>query len=206
MIPPVLSDAAQRRLQRARALELVLEPFDGTLGAARRLRRPRAVVYSTVVTAALLVAWAGLSTVDRVVRTQGRIVPSGKPQLVQHLEGGIVSSVHVREGDIVASGAKLVTVSDLMANSTRGEKRERLGGLQARISRLRAEAEGEARFSPPAGQDADSAEVRNEGESFTARQAKLRQTTTVLREQLTQKRHEIVEQQERLKGIGAESD
>src|SRR5436305_616868 len=75
----------------AAPLQRVLFHFDGQLGAARKLRKPRALLYATSLAAVLLFVWAGSARVDRVVRAQGRVIPSGKPQLVQHLEGGIVS-------------------------------------------------------------------------------------------------------------------
>ena len=41
------------------------------------------------------VGWASITTVSEVTRTKGEIIPSGYAQVVQHLEGGIVSSIHV---------------------------------------------------------------------------------------------------------------
>ena len=75
------------------SLHPVLRHFDGQLGAGRRLRRPRALLYMTAFATLALFAWMGVASVERVVRTQGRVIPSGKPQFVQHLEGGIVSQV-----------------------------------------------------------------------------------------------------------------
>ena len=185
-------------------VELLLAQFDGTLGASRRLRRPRLLVYGCLFVVGALGAWASTAAVDRVVRTQGRIVPSAKPQLVQHLEGGIVSAVQVREGDVVRRGEDLVVVSDLLASATRGEKRERLNGLLAKIARLKAEAEGAARFTPPDGAVASAPDVRNEADAFTARQARLQQQTMVLQEQAAQKRQEVIEQEARRRGLQAE--
>ena len=186
------------------ALETMLSTFDGNLGMSRRLKRPRALMYATALLAVLLLVWAAVSPVDRVVRTEGRVIPSGKAQMVQHLEGGIVSRVFVREGDTVERGASLVAVADLMANSTRSEKQARLTGLQAKIARLKTEAEGGARFAPPIGVKAGSAEVRNEAEAFAARQARLQQSLRVLQEQAAQKRQEMAELDARRRGLGSE--
>jgi adhesin transport system membrane fusion protein len=185
---------------------LVFDQFDGALGKTRRMRLPRAVLYACAAVAIGLVTWAAMAQVDMVVRTQGRIVPSAKPQIVQHLEGGIVSKVYVREGDVVAPGASLVAVSDLMASSTRGEKRARLNGLQAKAARLAAEAEGSARFAPPPGQRATAPEVRNENEAFISRQARLFQSLRVLEEQIAQKKQEAREMEARRKGLAAETE
>lgn len=187
------------------SLELVLAPFDGTLGDARRLRLPRLLLATASALAVLMVIWATLAPVDKVVRTQGRIVPSVKPQLVQHLEGGIVSTVFVHEGDVVAKGASLVAVSDLMANSSRGEKRARLNGLKARIARLTAEADGQSKVGVTDSLSPAAAEVLSENETFVARQSRLRQTRRILEEQLTQKRQEAAELDARRKGLAAEA-
>ena len=178
--------------------------FDGARYGGRRLRRPRGFIYVIAVLTAALLAWAATATVDRVVRSTGRIVPSGKPQLVQHLEGGIVSRVYAREGDTVQPGDNLVAVSDLAANSLRGEKQARLNGLLARSARLEAEATGAGRFVPPAGLAANSPDVLNEAASFAARQSRLGQGTRVLEEQATQKRQEAAELEARKRGLAAE--
>ncbi len=180
--------------------------FDGARYGGRRLRRPRWLVYSVALLTAALLAWAALATVDRVVRSTGRIVPSGKPQLVQHLEGGIVSRVYVREGDTVQPGDNLVAVSDLAANSMRGEKQARLNGLLARSARLEAEASGASRFVPPATLPPQAPEVLNEAAAFAARQSRLGQGSRVLEEQATQKRQEAAELEARKRGLAAELD
>jgi adhesin transport system membrane fusion protein len=188
------------------ALDMVLAPFDGALADGRRLRMPRAVLAAATAVLLLLVVWAVLAPVDRVVRTQGRIVPSVKPQLVQHLEGGIVSAVFVHEGDVVAKGASLVAIADLTARSSRGEKLARLNGLKARIARLTAEADGLAQVGLPAGLNPRAPEVVSEIETFNARLGRLRQGRRVLEEQLTQKRQEGAELGARRSGLGAEAE
>jgi adhesin transport system membrane fusion protein len=191
---------------RQAALELLAAHFDSRIGLERRLRRPRAMVYASCALVLALLVWAAVAPIDRVVHTQGRVVPSGKQQLVQHLEGGIVSKVAVREGDMVTAGQVLISVSDLQANSTLGEKNARLGGLLARAARLQAEAEGAERFVPgPALADAGD-EVHNQVQAFDARMAKLKQTLQIIEEQQTQKRQEATEQEARRKGLGAELD
>lgn len=199
-----MTTAATAAATRDVPVDLLLSYFDNTLGQTRRLRRPRALIYATTAVIAALVLWTALANVDLVVHTQGRIVPSGKQQLVQHLEGGILSKVYVREGDSVTAGQPLVAVSDLQANSSRAEKGARLSGMAARVARLDAEASGAPRFQPPAGADANDPAVRAESDSFAARTAKLAQTTRVLDEQATQRRQEAAEAAARGKGLRAE--
>lgn len=188
------------------AMALLQAHFDGALGLQRQLRRPRAIVYSGALITLAIGAWMALAQVDRVVHTSGRVVPSGKQQLVQHLEGGIVSQVFVREGDRVEKGQTLIAVSALQANSSLGEKRARLEGLSARAARLQAEADGAARFTAPAGAGAASPEMRNQSDAFDARTSRLQQSLRVIEEQQAQKRQEANEQDARRKGLAAELD
>jgi membrane fusion protein, adhesin transport system len=188
------------------AMALLQAHFDGSLGLQRQLRWPRAIAYGGALITAAMVAWMALAQVDRVVHTAGRVVPSGKQQLVQHLEGGIVSKVFVREGDRVEKGQSLIAVSDLLANSSLGEKRARLEGLSARAARLQAEADGAARFVTPAGAGAASPEMRNQSDAFDARTSRLQQSLRVIEEQQAQKRQEANEQDARRKGLAAELD
>ncbi|WP_290870580.1 HlyD family type I secretion periplasmic adaptor subunit [Aquabacterium sp.] len=183
---------------------LLAQHFDSGLGAQRVLKRPRWLVYTGALVTVGLVTWLAFARVDMVVRTTGRVVPSGRQQLVQHLEGGIVAKVFVREGDVVGKGQSLMAVSDLQANSSRGEKQARLDGLKARVARLQAEAEGNTRLVMPAELAGEGTEMRNQSDAFSARQAKLQQSLRVIEEQIAQKRQEANEQEARRKGLSSE--
>jgi adhesin transport system membrane fusion protein len=183
---------------------LLAQHFDSGLGAQRVLKRPRWLVYTGALVTVGLVTWLAFARVDMVVRTAGRVVPSGRQQLVQHLEGGIVAKVFVKEGDVVGKGQSLMAVSDLQANSSRGEKQARLDGLKARVARLQAEAEGNTRLVMPAELAGEGTEMRNQSDAFSARQAKLQQSLRVIEEQIAQKRQEANEQEARRKGLSSE--
>ena len=188
----------------ASAYAMLTEHFDHSLGMQRRLRMPRAVIGGVCATSAAIVLWMALAHVDRVVHTTGRVIPSGKQQLIQHFEGGIVSKVFVHEGDQVAAGQNLIAVSDLQAGALRGEKRARLEGLIARAARLQAESDGTPAFRAPAGLDPASATVRNEAAAFLARQLRMSQTLRVISEQITQKQQELAELDVRRRGLSDE--
>ncbi|MAY63264.1 MAG: secretion protein HlyD [Rhizobiales bacterium] len=58
------------------------------------------------------VAWASIARVNEVSVAVGSLVPDGFEQSVQHYEGGIVQTLHVKEGDLVEEGATLITLRD----------------------------------------------------------------------------------------------
>ncbi len=68
----------------------------------------------TMVSLAILVflGWAGLTNINEVARTPGEVVPQGYQQTVQHLEGGIVKEINVKEGGVVEEGDVLLTLDD----------------------------------------------------------------------------------------------
>ncbi len=86
----------------------------------------------------LFIGWSGVTHVNEVARAQGEIIPSGYAQLVQHLEGGIVSEILVEEGDLVEEGQILVRMGGICAEEDYAglDKRQRALLLQA--ERLRA--------------------------------------------------------------------
>jgi hypothetical protein len=114
--------------------------------------------------------WCGRSApIDMVVRGSGRIVASEHNQVIQHLEGGIVSAILVREGAVVKKGQTLISIADVRANADLGEGRVKILGLRAKIARLSAEASGAASLQMPADLERDDPAVQSEQAAFAAR-------------------------------------
>ncbi|MBN8553222.1 MAG: HlyD family type I secretion periplasmic adaptor subunit [Caulobacterales bacterium] len=97
----------------------------------------------------IFLGWAAFAPLDAGAYAPGKIVVSGNRQAVQHRDGGIVSALHVREGQDVAEGAILVEISagELRANE-RGLTGQSLALLALR-SRLVAERDGLASVPTP---------------------------------------------------------
>lgn len=68
----------------------------------------------TMVSMAVLVflGLAAVTNINEVARAPGEVVPYGYQQTVQHLEGGIVGTIHIHEGEVVNKGDVLVSLSD----------------------------------------------------------------------------------------------
>lgn len=88
--------------------------------------------------------WAGLAPLDEGVPSQGVVAIDTKRKAVQHLSGGIVKQVFVREGDVVHAGQPLIALDDAVAKANYEAVRQRYLGLRAVQGRLLAEQSGAA--------------------------------------------------------------
>lgn len=113
-------------------------------------RQPRVFSYVLYVISAFLFAaivWASIAEIREIAHAQGEIAPTGSVHMVQHLEGGIVSEILVREGDRVKIDQLLFRLQPAGASSELGQIDIRLARLKLEEYRLQAEAGGrEPRF------------------------------------------------------------
>ena len=82
-----------------------------------RLPRATLVAWSLFALLAAFIAWASLFHLDEVTTGSGKVIPSSHEQVIQSLEGGIIHSLMVREGDIVERGQQL----GALRSAARGE-------------------------------------------------------------------------------------
>ena len=91
---------------------------------------------------AAFMLWAAITKIDIVSLAQGRVEPSSRVKKIQHLEGGIVRSLLVREGTAIKKGQPLIELEQIQSRSSVAELDIEINSLQADIIRLQAEAEG----------------------------------------------------------------
>lgn len=84
------------------------------------------------------ILWSYVTEVDEVSVSFGEVVPSSQVQTIQHLEGGIVSEILVREGQIVEAGDVLLRLDPAAAYSERAQMQARRASLLLKAERLRA--------------------------------------------------------------------
>ena len=149
-----------------------------------------------------LLAWAAWAPIDKIVRAQGRIITASKSQVVQHLEGGIVSEILVQEGQKVQAGQTLMRLSDVNANSNLLQGKSRLQSLKAAQARLKAEAQGSA--SVFFEEDIGISIQMLEKNAFDERQARMRSEQAALQQQINQRQAELKEAQARSQSLSNE--
>lgn len=145
--------------------------------------RTSVVVWLTLLMVLALGAWAYFGRLDEVTVGGGKVVPSSKEQVVQSLEGGILSELLVREGDEVRVGQVLARLDKTRIESTVGESSARLQAARASAARLQAEASGSALVFPES-VATDANLVRAETALYVSRQSSLRESVQGLQETL----------------------
>ncbi len=157
-----------------------------TPGGARR------VVWFSVAAAVVLLLWANFAVLDEVTRGEGKVIPSRQVQVLQSLDGGIVSEILVREGQVVRTGDLLLKVDPTRMVSSLRENQSQYLSLLAKAARLRALAEG-SRFVPPPEVAKQAPEiVEQERALYDSRRSELDAMIGVARQQIAQRTQELV--------------
>ena len=129
-------------------------------------------VYLMLTAVVVALAWATLAEVDMITRSDSRVVPVGREQVIASLEGGILRELKVREGEAVAAGQALALLDPTRVEAQQNEGRLKRLALLATVVRLQAEASGRPLAFPkelgPVPQVTQS-----ETDSYTARQRAL---------------------------------
>ncbi|MBX8558980.1 HlyD family type I secretion periplasmic adaptor subunit [Pseudomonas cichorii] len=148
-----------------------------------------------IATALILTAliWAHYAVLQEVTTGEGKAIPSSKVQVIQNLEGGIVTEIFVREGQVVNKGDTLLRLDDTRFLSNRGESEVDRLTLTAQVERLAAEAEGRPLLLPQEVIDKAPQVAADERAFYESRQRRLDGEQRTLNEQLRQKTQELAE-------------
>jgi adhesin transport system membrane fusion protein len=127
-----------RRTEVARRLTQPLVLEDG--------RPPRVLVATLITISGFVIAtivWASMTRVREVTIAQGQIVPRGQVQTVQHLEGGIVAEILVKEGSKVTAQQPLIRLRPESSVGERNQYEARRAALKLQLIRLEAQSRDE---------------------------------------------------------------
>jgi len=139
------------------------------------------------------IIWANLAVLDEVTTGEGKVIPSSKIQVIQNLEGGIVGSIQVKEGNIVKKGQILMYIDDTRFASSFKEALQKTRGLQVKVARLTAEISGKP-FTVDKQFKKDFPKlIANEHALYESRQNELQTRIGTLEQQVQQRQHELSE-------------
>jgi len=164
--------------------------------------------------------WAAVAPLDSALVAQGVVVVETHRKTIQHLEGGIVNTIYVTDGQKVAAGQPLVQLDDTEAKASLDLVRGQADALAAQQARLEAERDNADKINFPAdllarqGSDPKVAEaIRGEQNTFDTHRATLAKQQDIYNQRISENKRIIaglqsqqssVEQQSQL--IGQESD
>ena len=86
-----------------------------------------------------LVVWAYLGRIDQVTRAPAQLIAQGRTQLVQSSDGGVLTQLHVKEGDSVTAGQLLATLQKERAAAAVSDSSAKVAALRITLARLNAE-------------------------------------------------------------------
>lgn len=143
--------------------------------------------------------WASSTSIDKVTRASGKVIPTEQNQNIQHMEGGIISQILVFEGQQVAAGDVLVRVENFFNLAELEQIRLELLAQKLRMARLDAEANGLENFEPDSKIFPSNAEIVNsEVQIFARRQANLNEQLLIVTDQARQQSLGLSELETRL--------
>ncbi len=142
--------------------------------------------------------WSAYAMIDSAAVAPGVVTVESYRQAVQHLEGGIVSDLTVREGDLVEAGDLVARLDETQFSAQLEAVRSELGGLLALEARLEAERDGRAEIVfPPELMDRAAADSRlgefmdTQRQVFQARGADLEARIALLNQGIEELRDQI---------------
>lgn len=167
------------------------------------LRATRVVAWVAVMLVAFG-AWAYVFEVDEVSTGSGKVIPTSREQIIQSLEGGIVTELNVGEGDIVKQGQVLARLDPTKTESNFDESASKYRASLASVARLQAEVNGKP-LAFPAELSRYPALISAETDLFNTRRKGLEESLAGVRSSLGLVRSEL-EITENLAKVGAASN
>ncbi len=146
----------------------------------------------------LIILWTLVARIDRVVTAPAKVIPIDKVKVVQHLEGGIVKELVVKEGQRVKAGEPLL-VLDLATVGVNGmELSTRMAAMNLSKARLKAESSGTEFILPSKIDQKLTASANAELNTFLARRSENKSALAAIEGQLVQAKQRVGELRARL--------
>lgn len=155
--------------------------------------RARILLHALLGAVALFILWAGLVHIDEITKGDAKVIPSQQLQVLQSLDGGIVTNILVKEGQVVKEGDVLLQIDTTRFESSVKENRAQYLSLTAKAARLRAIGEGKPFIPPPEVVQEDPTTATEEQRLYSAATSELDAQVSIARQQLAQRGQELAE-------------
>lgn len=156
-------------------------------------QRPRIFVWSMLGVFIAAFLWASFAKVDEVSRGEGKVIPSSQNQHLQSLDGGVVSQILVKEGQVVDKGQLLLKVDNTRFVSSLKENQAQYLSLLAKAARLRALSNGTPLAMPPEVVQRVPEVAEQERALYNSKRMELDASVGIARQQLAQRTQELNE-------------
>lgn len=156
------------------------------------------IMISFVAFIAVALVWATFADIEEVTVGEGKVIPSSQVQIIQNLEGGIISGIPVKVGDIVHKGDIVMQLDQTRFSSSLGETTAKHDALLVKVARLSAEAYGKPFQLPPNLVKSNPRLAADETELYQSRQRELNAEISVLRQQASQRAQELQEKKAKM--------
>lgn len=114
-------------------------PLNKWLDTEQKIDRGSIVIWILLLAFIAFLIWSMIFELDQFVRSQGQVVSSSRVQIIQTVDGGVLSEVNVKEGEIVQPGHILARIDQTRFAAQTNEIKFRVLALMAKVARLRAE-------------------------------------------------------------------
>jgi adhesin transport system membrane fusion protein len=87
----------------------------------------------------VLIGWSFWAELEQVSRAPGQVIPTGRVQIIQSSDGGVITDIKVREGDRIAKGQLLVQLDQVKIKAAVSESQGKVASLMSSMARINAE-------------------------------------------------------------------
>ncbi len=180
--------------------EVKQKPMQSTENQYEKNAGTHLFLFICILACIAFVAWAWNGNLAIVSVAEGEVVPSSQIKTIQHLEGGIIREIKVREGERVTKGQPLITLESAATGADVGELKTRIVGLRIEIARLQAAASNAAKPSFPHKLKKNHPQlVREANQLFESRKRRLKDELASQRAIMAQRKQDIQETTARIK-------
>ena len=113
----------------------------------------RAILWIIIAVFTASVLWATLGWIDIVATAQGKIIPNGHSKVIQPYESGVITAIHVQDGQLVKRGEILIELDPTLNRADQHRALNEYGAAKADSARLRALIAGHSTFEAPPDSD-----------------------------------------------------